>query len=52
MHNKHSHHALEKLRQVDLNLLITFAALAEGKKLSGGRAKQAMIASTELVGLI
>jgi hypothetical protein len=31
MHNKHSHHALGKLRQVDLNLLITFAAIAEEK---------------------
>jgi hypothetical protein len=30
---------LEKLRQVDLNLLITFAAIAEEKSVNGGSVK-------------
>jgi LysR family transcriptional activator of mexEF-oprN operon len=37
MHNSHSGHAsreTEKLRQADLNLLITFAAIAEEKSIT------------------
>jgi DNA-binding transcriptional LysR family regulator len=34
MRNKHTHLRLEKLRQVDLNLLITFAAIADEKNIT------------------
>src|SRR6201997_1552665 len=39
MHNSHGPMRLEKLRQVDLNLLITFAAIAEEKSVTAAASR-------------
>jgi len=39
MHNSHDRHAFRELRQVDLNLLITFAAIAEEKSVTAAASR-------------